>query len=129
MGNKAQRSQKGAGAGSNLACNQGVARCETEPTGASDGKATLFKNVTPSIDYEHFAPDPSMVDIADELAMVSAKIDIQDFKILKVLGRGTYGKVMLVQHKDEGTLYALKTLRKRKVIKTAQVEHTKAERR
>ncbi len=70
-----------------------------------------------------------MIEIADELAMVSAKINIEDFKILKVLGRGTYGKVMLVQHKDEGTLFALKTLRKKKVIKTSQVEHTKAERR
>jgi len=70
-----------------------------------------------------------MVDIAEELAMVSAKINIEDFKILKVLGRGTYGKVMLVQHKDEGTLFALKTLRKKKVIKTSQIEHTKAERR
>eukprot|EP00829_Urostomides_striatus_P015531 TRINITY_DN4899_c0_g1_i1.p1 TRINITY_DN4899_c0_g1~~TRINITY_DN4899_c0_g1_i1.p1 ORF type:complete len:243 (+),score=61.11 TRINITY_DN4899_c0_g1_i1:56-784(+) len=36
---------------------------------------------------------------------------------------------MLVQHKDEGTLFALKTLRKNKVIKTSQVEHTKSERR
>jgi len=70
-----------------------------------------------------------MIEIAEELARVSEKINIEDFKILKVLGRGTYGKVMLVQHKEEGTLFALKTLRKKKVIKTSQIEHTKAERR
>lgn len=81
------------------------------------------------IDYDHFAPDPMMINIAEELAMVSAKINIEDFKILKLLGKGTYGKVMLVQHKDEGTLFALKTLQKNKVIKTSQVEHTKAERK
>ena len=82
------------------------------------------------VDYDHFNPDdPSMVAIAEELAMVSAKVNIEDFKILKVLGRGSYGKVMLIQHKEEGDLFALKTLRKKKVIKTSQVEHTKAEKR
>lgn len=70
-----------------------------------------------------------MIDIAEDLAKVSEKLNIEDFKILKLLGKGTYGKVMLVQHKDEGTLFALKTLRKNKVIKTSQVEHTKSERK
>lgn len=82
------------------------------------------------VDQDHFSPDdPSMIAIAEELAMVSAKVDIEDFMILRVLGRGSYGKVMLIQHKEEGDLFALKTLRKRKVIKTSQVEHTKSERK
>jgi len=81
------------------------------------------------VDSDHFNPDnSSMIAIAEELAMVSAKVDIEDFVILRVLGRGSYGKVMLIQHKEEGNLFALKTLRKKKVIKTSQVEHTKAER-
>jgi serine/threonine protein kinase len=94
-----------------------------------DGEAIAAKIGGTNIDYDHFASDPNMVDIAEEIAMVSAKIDIEDFKILKLLGKGTYGKVMLVQHKDEGTLFALKTLRKNKVIKSSQIEHTRSERK
>lgn len=41
---------------------------------------------------------------------------IRDFESLKVLGTGTYGKVMLVRHKTTKKLYAMKVL-KIKVIK------------
>jgi serine/threonine protein kinase len=94
-----------------------------------DDETIAVKMENLCVDYDHFNPDdPSMIAIAEELAMVSAKVDIEDFMVLKVLGRGSYGKVMLIQHKEEGNLFALKTLRKKKVIKTSQVGHTKAER-
>merc|ERR1719282_1490049 len=48
---------------------------------------------------------------------------------MKVIGKGSYGKVMLVGHKHEkSTVYAMKMLRKENVIKRNQVEHTKTER-
>lgn len=50
---------------------------------------------------------------------------------MKVIGKGSYGKVMLVRHKTEGeepVVYAMKMLRKENVIKRNQVEHTKTER-
>jgi len=49
---------------------------------------------------------------------------------MKVIGKGSYGKVMLVRHKAEGEdhVYAMKMLRKENVIKRNQVEHTKTER-
>ncbi len=54
-----------------------------------------------------------------------------DFKLLKVVGRGSFGKVMMVQRKgdpDKSRTYAMKVLRKEAIIKRNQVEHTKAER-
>ena len=42
----------------------------------------------------------------------SSAICKQDFKILKVIGRGSFGKVYLVQKKDNDRLYAMKTLKK-----------------
>jgi len=33
-----------------------------------------------------------------------------------VLGRGTYGKVMLVEKKDNKKCYAMKTLRKKYIV-------------
>lgn len=47
---------------------------------------------------------------------------------MKVVGKGSYGKVMLVKHKDSTAVYAMKMLRKENVIKRNQVEHTKTER-
>jgi len=46
-----------------------------------------------------------------------------------VIGKGSYGKVLLVQKKDVGKYYALKILKKDEIIKRNQLEHTMAERR
>jgi len=56
------------------------------------------------------------------------KISINDFDLLKVLGRGAFGKVMLVQKKDTKELFALKSLRKDEIIDKEQIEHIKTER-
>jgi len=56
------------------------------------------------------------------------KVQIQDFELLKVLGRGAFGKVMQVRKKDDGKIYALKILKKRAIVERKQVDHTKAER-
>lgn len=37
---------------------------------------------------------------------------IQDFILLKVIGVGSYGKVLLVKYKNTNQLYALKVLKK-----------------
>ena len=56
----------------------------------------------------------------------SLKID--DFDLLKVVGRGSFGKVMQVLKKDTGRIYALKTIRKAHIISRSEVAHTLAER-
>lgn len=48
--------------------------------------------------------------------------------MLKLIGTGSYGKVTLSKKKDDGTVYAIKTLKKKHLIKKNQVEHTIAER-
>jgi hypothetical protein len=40
------------------------------------------------------------------------KVDLQDFIIKSVIGRGSFGKVFLVQKKDDGKVFAMKSLRK-----------------
>lgn len=69
------------------------------------------------------------IEIPEEIKAISEKINTEDFKILQMIGRGTFGKVMLVEHTGTGKLFALKTLRKSKIIKLLQVEHTKSERK
>ena len=55
-------------------------------------------------------------------------IKIEDFKIMKVIGRGSFGKVYMVRKKSDGAIYAMKTLKKDFVIRTKQVANTKVER-
>lgn len=53
---------------------------------------------------------------------------LEDFKLLKLLGRGGFGKVVLCENMKDGKMYAMKILRKKDIVDSDQVEHTKAER-
>ena len=58
---------------------------------------------------------------------VQEKVGVDDFDLLAVIGKGSYGKVMQVRKKDSGDIFAMKVLRKDKIIARNQVEHTKSE--
>lgn len=66
------------------------------------------------------------------LADASEKpVTVDDFDLLKVIGKGSFGKVFLVRKKggvDDGSTYAMKALRKDVLLKRNQIEHTKTER-
>ena len=53
---------------------------------------------------------------------------MEDFELMRVIGKGSFGKVTLVRKKTDGKLYAMKVLAKQNIIKRKQVEHTKTER-
>eukprot|EP00743_Colponemidia_sp_Colp-15_P000706 GILK01000783.1.p1 GENE.GILK01000783.1~~GILK01000783.1.p1 ORF type:complete len:537 (-),score=100.78 GILK01000783.1:86-1654(-) len=55
-------------------------------------------------------------------------VGLEDFDLLTVLGRGSFGKVMLVRRKINGMTYAMKALKKDQLIARNQVEHTMMER-
>ncbi|WEJ96255.1 Serine/threonine-protein kinase [Yamadazyma tenuis] len=55
-------------------------------------------------------------------------LSIEEFDLLKVIGKGSFGKVMQVLKKDTNQIYALKTIRKQHIISRMEVTHTLAER-
>ncbi|KAM3577545.1 hypothetical protein VYU27_000708 [Nannochloropsis oceanica] len=64
---------------------------------------------------------------------LTERLDISDFDLLKVVGKGAFGKVMLVKKKKRtghgaGKVYAMKVLNKDSVVKKGQIEHTMSER-
>lgn len=55
-------------------------------------------------------------------------VNLSDFKIECLLGKGAFGKVFLVTKKDTGELYAMKCLRKDMIEQRNQKIHTQTER-
>ncbi|KAJ3448919.1 ribosomal protein S6 KINASE [Anaeramoeba flamelloides] len=56
------------------------------------------------------------------------KVSLKDFQLISVIGRGTYGKVMLVKKKDTEEVYAMKSLQKGMLADHQQISHTMSER-
>uniref|UniRef100_A0A8C4I3U4 protein kinase C n=1 Tax=Dicentrarchus labrax TaxID=13489 RepID=A0A8C4I3U4_DICLA len=54
---------------------------------------------------------------------------LQDFKLIAVLGRGHFGKVLLSEYKKTGSLYAIKALKKGDIVARDEVESLMCEKR
>ena len=57
------------------------------------------------------------------------KVKLEDFKILKVIGRGSFGKVCLVEYLPTHETYAMKSLKKDILIEQEQIENTLLEKK
>jgi serine/threonine protein kinase len=52
----------------------------------------------------------------------SSKTSLKDFASLKVLGIGSWGKVLLVRHRKTNELFAMKVIKKNKITSSKDVE-------
>ncbi|KAJ3042465.1 hypothetical protein HDV00_007235 [Rhizophlyctis rosea] len=60
---------------------------------------------------------------------VEAKaLSAADFELMKVVGKGSFGKVLQVRKKDTGRIYAMKVLVKKDIVERQEVAHTLSER-
>lgn len=83
-------------------------------------KKSAFSITTPKRIYNLIANTEEEANSWVEAIMLAngqkkPKVGINDFEVLKVLGRGTCGKVQLVRHKQSRKLYALKSMSKAKL--------------
>lgn len=58
----------------------------------------------------------------------NAKVTIDDFEVVKCIGKGSFAKVMMVKKKGSGRTYAMKVLTKKDLVRRKQVVHTMTER-
>ncbi|KAK7287087.1 hypothetical protein RIF29_00119 [Crotalaria pallida] len=56
------------------------------------------------------------------------RVSIEDFEILKVVGQGAFAKVYQVRKKGTSEIYAMKVMRKDKIMEKNHAEYMKAER-
>lgn len=55
------------------------------------------------------------------------QVCLEDFNTKRVIGKGSFGKVFLVEKRDNGELFAMKSLKKDVLLKENQLESTKLE--
>ncbi|KAL9607361.1 MAG: hypothetical protein Q9167_007716 [Letrouitia subvulpina] len=65
---------------------------------------------------------------AQYLRFLRTKESPQNFTTVKIIGKGAFGEVKLVQRKSDAKIYALKSLVKTEMFKKDQLAHVRAER-
>ena len=63
----------------------------------------------------------------DALAKKGAKMTFNDFELISVLGRGSFGKVMLVKERKTAQFWAMKVIRKDLIYIKQEMKHTYSE--
>jgi serine/threonine kinase 32 len=56
-------------------------------------------------------------------------VNLNQFRLLRVVGKGAFGKVRIVEKKDTGLTFALKYIRKEEVVRSESVRNIIRERR
>ncbi|GAN04523.1 Ser/Thr protein kinase [Mucor ambiguus] len=94
----------------------------------------IISSTTPLTSLAQQTPSPTLGPCIVPAAITTAQshipsdITLADYDLLKVLGKGCMGKVLLVRSKRNEQLYALKSIKKKWVMKQKELIHTRAER-
>jgi len=65
--------------------------------------------------------------VSSEEKPAKTKVKVNDFEALKLIGRGSFGKVLQVKYIPTGQIFAMKILNKATIIARGELPHTKAE--
>jgi len=101
------------------------------------GKKYIFQIQTPSRTYFMQADSAQERDnwvealngalVEMHPAVLQPAVGVQDFELLKLVGKGSFGKVMQVRFKQTGEIFAMKVLSKQHIVEHNEIEHTMSE--
>ena len=89
-----------------------------------------FEESSPSEQWYDFVGGPGRIQIGVAFKQSSGhSLTIDDFELITVIGKGSFGKVMQVRKRDTSRIYALKTIRKANIAsRPGEITHILAER-
>nr|AAM22643.1 cGMP-dependent protein kinase [Eimeria maxima] len=71
---------------------------------------------------------PMLTHLEERIRMQDTKVEFKDLQVVRVVGRGTFGTVKLVQHIPTKIRYALKCVSRKSVVALNQQDHIRLER-
>ncbi|XP_072420364.1 serine/threonine-protein kinase N2 [Chiloscyllium punctatum] len=74
-------------------------------------------------------PSASELDGHQQSTQLKSSLTLDDFKLIAVLGRGHFGKVLLSEYKKSGQLFAIKALKKGDIVARDEVDSLMCEKR
>ena len=101
---------------------------DTDDTIDSTSGKPIMKSSTINLHTVQSTNNLSDIDLSRHNIAENVSNTLRDFTLLKVIGKGSFGKVMLVRQNQSQHIYAMKVLYKDQVIKRNQVDHTRTER-
>ena len=95
------------------------------------GKKNIFQIQTPSRTYfmaaDNSTDRDAWVDVLNQAlvelhpAVLKPAVGVQDFELLKLVGKGSFGKVMQVKFRQTGEVFAMKVLSKQHIVEHNEV--------
>uniref|UniRef100_A0A3Q2ZAS0 protein kinase C n=1 Tax=Kryptolebias marmoratus TaxID=37003 RepID=A0A3Q2ZAS0_KRYMA len=88
----------------------------------------LLRNAIPTVNNSgNYSPNAHGLTLNS--GQKKGPLSLQDFRLIAVLGRGHFGKVLLSEYKKTGTMYAIKALKKGDIVARDEVESLMCEKR
>jgi serum/glucocorticoid-regulated kinase 2 len=79
-------------------------------------------------EWYEFSNGTGRIQIGWSYTPANKSLTIDDFELITVIGKGSFGKVMQVKKSDTGRIYAMKTISKAHIVDRNEITHTLAER-